>query len=255
MRARSEAVSPATRRFDNRDGARPRRRGPLGAAVRRGLRRWWPALVALIIVGTAGIWVLLGTSILGVRDVEVTGSTIVGPDQVRAAAAVELGTPLARVDTGAVAGRVRQLPSVADVDVHRSWPSTLVVAVTERVPAAVVRVGSQYLVVDASGVVFNHLAVRPAGIVLLAVAHPGPADASTVAGLQVVAALTPALRRVVKQVVADSPTDIHLDLVDGRVIVWGDASDSVRKAQAATALLGRAQHRIDVSAPDEIAVS
>jgi cell division protein FtsQ len=211
-------------------------------------------VLVLALLGTFA-WVLLGSSMLSVRRVDVTGSTLVSPDQVRAVAAVPLGTPLARVDTAAVGARVKALPSVAGVDVRRSWPSTLVIAVTERQPLAVVASGQRFVELDASGVAFASVPARPSGLPLLVVAAPGPADPATRAGLTVIAALTPPLRAVVKQVVADSPTSIQLDLTDGRLIVWGDASQSVKKAQVATALLGRASTRIDVSAPDVVAIS
>jgi cell division protein FtsQ len=185
----------------------------------------------------------------------VTGSTIAGPDQVRAVAAVSLGTPLARVDTAAVADRVKTLPSVADVDVSRSWPSTLVIAVTERRAVAAVKASAGFAVVDGSGVVFETVPAPPAGAVLLAVARPGPADPPTRAGLTVISALTPPLRRVVKQVDVASPDGIQLELIDGRVIVWGSADQSAKKAQVATLLLGRARQRLDVSAPDEVVAS
>jgi cell division protein FtsQ len=215
------------------------------------------ALVGVLVLGLVGVaaWVLLGTAALSVRRIEVTGSTVVSPDQVKIVAAVPLGTPLARVDTAAVGDRVKALPSVADVDVRRAWPSTLVIAVTERQPVAVVASGRRYLELDPTGVVFNTVPAKPAGLPLLVVRTPGPADPATRAGLTVVAALTPRLRAALKQVVADSPTSIHLDLADGRLIVWGDATQSAKKAQVATALLGRASTRIDVSAPDVVAIS
>jgi cell division protein FtsQ len=200
-------------------------------------------------------YVLLATPLLAVRDIRVVGSTIAGPDAVRAAAQVELGTPLARVDTGAVAGRVDAIPSVAHADVYRSWPSTLVVDVTERTAVAAVRSGSAYLVLDPAGVVFERVDRRPDGVALLVLATPGPGDAATVAALRVVAALTPPLRHLLKQVEAPNPTDIQLVLIDGRVVFWGDADRSDDKAQAATAVLGRATKRIDVSSPDEVAAS
>jgi cell division protein FtsQ len=199
--------------------------------------------------------VRLGTGLLAVRTVEVTGSTIAGADQVRSTAAVVLGTPLARVDTRAVADRVKALPSVADVDVRRSWPSTLVIAVTERQPVAAVKVSAGFAVLDGSGVLFETVAAPPTGAVLLAVARPGPADAATLAGLTVISALTPQLRRVVRQVDVASLDGITLELIDGRVIVWGDAEQSTKKAQVATLLLGRAHQRLDVSAPDEVVAS
>ncbi len=78
-----------------------------------------------------------------------------------------MGTPLARLDTDEVADRVRALPSVASVDVRRSWPHTLVIEVTERTPVAVVAATDGFVVLDASGVVFNQVTARPPSVVLL----------------------------------------------------------------------------------------
>jgi cell division protein FtsQ len=222
----------------------PRR--PSRAAVRRG------AFVAIgaLVLGALG-WVAFGTSLLGVREISVSGSQIAGADAVRAAAAVPDGTPLARLDTDEVADRVRALPSVAAVDIRRSWPSTLVITVTERTPAAVVVVAADgFAVIDASGVVFDQTTARPTGLVVMRLATPGPEDAATLAALRVAAALTPPLRSVLRELVADTPTGIVLELADGRVIRWGDAERSDVKATVAAALLGRAARVIDVSVPD-----
>jgi cell division protein FtsQ len=211
--------------------------------------------LVVAVLAAAGAWVLLGTSLLAVRTVEVTGSTIVSADQVRAAADVTLGTPLARIDTGAVGQRVKALAPVADVDVRRSWPSTLVIAVTERRPVAAVPVAAGFEVLDGSGVVFETVTAAPAGAVLLTVRRPGPTDPDTTAGLTVISSLTPQLRAVVRQVDVASSDGIELELIDGRVIVWGDAQRSAKKAQIATLLLGRAHERLDVSAPDQVVAS
>jgi len=211
--------------------------------------------LVVVMLAAAGAWVLLGTSLLAVRTVEVTGSTIVSADQVRATAEVTLGTPLARIDTVAVAERVKALPSVFDADVSRSWPSTLVIAVTERRPVAAVHVTGGFEVMDGSGVLFETVAAPPSGAVLLTVRSPGPTDRDTTAGLTVISSLTPQLRSVVRQVDVGSPDSIELELIDGRVIVWGDADQSAKKAQIATLLLGRAHQRLDVSAPDQVVAS
>ncbi len=117
--------------------------------------------IGAVVLGLLG-WVLYGTSVLGVREIAVSGSQIAGADVVRAAAAVPVGTPLARLDTGEVADRIRALPSVGEVDVSRSWPHTLVITVTERTPVAAVARPDGFVVLDASGVVFNLVPVRPA---------------------------------------------------------------------------------------------
>jgi cell division protein FtsQ len=205
--------------------------------------------VIVLLLG-AGAWVGFGTSVLGVREVVVTGSRIASPDEVRAAAAVAPGTSLLRLDTAAVAARVHALPSVADVDVRRSLPHTLRIDVTERAVAAVVPESGGFAVVSADGVVFQHLHAAPPGAAVVRVDAPGPNDPATLAALRVLSALTARLRTVLAEVVAPSATQITLTLTDGRSVVWGDASDSALKAEVATALLGQPGRTIDVTVPD-----
>jgi cell division protein FtsQ len=212
-------------------------------------KRWLVGAVALALVG-ALVWLVYGTSTLGLSDIEVSGSAIAGPDQVRAVVAIAPGTPLARVDTADAAARVRTLPSVADVAVSRSWPHTLVIEVTERTPVGVVAIPSGFTVLDAGGVVFNEVPVRPEGAVLFRLTAPGPADPATRSALRVLAALTPQLRAVLVEVVAESPTRIRLHLTEDRLVMWGDAERGDTKATVATALLGTGANTIDVTVPD-----
>jgi cell division protein FtsQ len=237
------------------------RRDAVPSTLRRGYRRLRPVVrriparavvlgaVTVVLLG-ALTWVVYGTSVLGVRQVEVIGTSIVDADAVRSVAAVTLGTPLARVDTGAVAGRVGQLAAVAAVDVSRSWPGTLVIDVTERMPAATVAMADGFVVLDAGGVVFQTVPKQPAGLVLLKVTTPGPADPATRAGLAVLAALTPTLRAQVVAVSVPSTTGIRLELAAGRTVIWGSAEQNDVKAQVATVLLARPGKTIDVSAPE-----
>jgi cell division protein FtsQ len=241
VRARPEAVPTSLRRVYRRV-PRP-----------RSTRPWWYAAAALAVVAALA-WVVFGTSTLGVRTVAVSGTRIASADEVRAAAAVAPGTPLARVDTDAVARQVGDLAPVDTVAVSRGWPNTLVIEVTERTPVATVAVADGYAVIDREGVVFQVLRRRP-DLPLVRLAHPGPADASTRAALRVLGALTPELRDRLDSVVADAPTRISLRLRGDRIIVWGDAEQNETKALVATSLLDRPGKTIDVSAPDVVTVS
>jgi cell division protein FtsQ len=240
VRARREAVPASVRRMHQRGVRRP---------TLRSLRPvLWGALAAAVLGLLA--WLVYGTTVLGVRAVEVNGSVLAGPDQVRAVAAVTDGTPLARVDTDQVAARVRTLPSVGSVEVSRSWPHTLVIEVVERTAVGAVATEGGFAVLDATGVVFNRVPEPPAGVALLRLAAPGPDDPATTAALRVLAALTPALRDGLAELDAPSPTRIRLQLADGRVVVWGDAERSPDKATVATALLDTDATTIDVSVPE-----
>jgi cell division protein FtsQ len=235
-------VLPAGPRLQER--ARAERRARRLAVLRRG--GWVLAALAPFAL-TA--WVLLGSSWLVVDKVVVTGESRVSSDQVLAAAGVRLGTPLARVDTGAVASRVRALGPVASVTVSRAWPHTLRVTVVEREPLAAVRHGTAWTLYDGTGTELGTAPAVPKGLVQLAVTHPGPGDASTAAALSVLRSLPTSLRAQVAVVRAPSPEQVGLVLRDGRTVVWGGASDARAKATALLALLRLKGHVYDVSSP------
>ncbi|HEX6497589.1 MAG TPA: FtsQ-type POTRA domain-containing protein [Micromonosporaceae bacterium] len=244
VRARTDAVPASVRRFNQR----ARRRRIRAAAP-------WLSAAVVVAIGAVAGWLVLNTSLLGVDRITVEGAHLVSADQVRQAAAVPLGTPLARVDADAVRRRlVAALPPVRSAHVRRGWPSTLVVQVIERTPVAVVPHGRGFLLVDADGVGYLAVPSRPGGLPLVRVAHPAPDDATTRAALTVLGALTPKLRDGLGALVADAPTRIRLEMADGRVVVWGDATENAAKARVATSLLARPGTTIDVSAPDVVTV-
>lgn len=245
---RPRRVVPAAALLEARAKAdRKARRGRVLHRISSGLA----VLLPLVALG----WVLMASTWLGIDRVEVTGAHRLQPAQVVEAVAVEPGTPLARVDTGAVEARVAQLAAVAEVAVRRTWPGTLTVEVTERTPAAGVVLGQgKVSLVDADGVVFATERALPERLVRLQVNHPGPDDPSTVAALQVHAALPAELRERVRILRAASPAAVVLLLSDGRQVVWGRPGETEVKAAAALALLSKPGSVYDVSAGDVVVV-
>ena len=243
VRARPEAVPASVRRFNQR--AKQRRW--------RAVRPWVVGAAGLGLVGLLG-WVVYATPLLGVRHVTVRGSTLLTPDQVRAAAAISDGTPLASLDLAAVRRRVAALPPVRAARVDRDWPSTIVISVTERVAvAAVSRADGRFDLIDDAGVAFRTVPDRSA-LPVLQLAAPRPGDPTTEAALGVLAALTPQLRGALMTLSADSPAHIRLQLRGDRQVIWGDGTDNAAKAQAATRLLGYPGKVIDVSAPQFVTI-
>ncbi|MGH3656404.1 MAG: cell division protein FtsQ/DivIB [Micromonosporaceae bacterium] len=210
------------------------------------------AVLAVIAVLGAGSWVLYATSLFAVTEVRVAGTAVLDPSQVRDAAEVADGTPLARLDTGSIEARVAHLAPVASVSVVRDWPDAVVIRVTERTPVAVVKSSGGFIVLDGTGVPFDRVPQRPLELPLMELADPGPKDVTTRDALRVLKSLTPELRRVLVTLAAPSPTRIALRLTKGRSVVWGDAEQSEKKARVATVLLQRPVRIIDVSAPDVV---
>lgn len=239
VRRRPAPVVPA----GPRRAARPR-------AERRSrrLRRLGQGLLLLVPLALVG-WVLLASSWLAVDRIALSGLGRLSEQQVQAAVDVAPGTPLARVDTGDVADAVRELPAVASVEVERSWPGTLRVAVRERTVAAGVQRDGAVVLVDADGVGFATEPSLPPGVLRLEVEDPRPGDPTTRAALAVTGALPDELRRRVLAVSADEPDRVVLRLDGEQEVVWGAPGGTATKAAAALALLRTPGGVVDVSTP------
>ncbi|WP_344073396.1 cell division protein FtsQ/DivIB, partial [Prauserella alba] len=229
-------------------GPAPEQAGAGFVSRARALRRRWIAVLSVLtVLGLA--YVLLFTSLLGVRSVEVTGNRDVGADRVREVAEVPERRAMLRVDTDAIADRVAGIPGVATVDVSRSWPSTIEIAVTERTPAGVYDTGSTLYLVDTGGVVYKEISERPQGLPEFKMSEVGADKAATRAVIAVRRALPEQLRDKVTQWRADSPGSVEFTLRSGKTVRWGDASDSDRKAKVLGALMTRQGKVYDVSSP------
>jgi cell division protein FtsQ len=207
-------------------------------ARRRRLLSLRPILIGLALLGLVALggWVVFGSTLLAVRTVTVTGQSRLSVGDIENSALVPMNKPLALVDTAAIRQRVAALPPVRSVTVERHWPSSIRIAVVERTPAAVVqRPGKPLALIDDTGVVFDDVTTAPTGMAVLSLATPGPADPATKAALDVVTALPAKVRATVTLVSAPTPASVTLTLAQGVTVIWGDASNSARKAQALTA--------------------
>ncbi|MFD6795455.1 MULTISPECIES: cell division protein FtsQ/DivIB [Prauserella salsuginis group] len=254
-RAAQRRGRPASGQRDRAAPGRTAAQAATGFVSRaRALRRRWIAVLSVLtVLGLA--YVLLFTSLLGVRSVEVTGNRDVAADRVRQVAEVPERRAMLRVDTDAIAERVAEIPGVATVDVSRSWPSTIEIAVTERAPAGVYDTGSTLYLVDTGGVVYKEISKRPQGLPEFKMSEVGVGNAETRAVIAVRKALPKQLRDKVTQWRADSPGSVEFTLRSGKSVRWGDASDSESKAKVLGALMTRPGKVYDVSSPELPTVS
>ncbi|TDC69105.1 FtsQ-type POTRA domain-containing protein [Actinomadura sp. GC306] len=209
----------------------------------------------LVVAALAAVtWVLLGSRLLVVRHVEVTGAELAAPERVVAAAGISLGRPMARLATGEIAERVERLREVESAEIERHWPGTVRIAVRERVPVAAFERGGRHHSIDRHGVVVADGEARPSGLPTLAVATPGPSDRTTLAALAVLSGLPERIGKNVREVGATGPEAVTLRMASGQTVVWGAAERAGEKIRLLDALwrtaAGRAVHTADVSAPE-----
>ncbi|MDQ1510865.1 MAG: cell division protein FtsQ [Actinomycetota bacterium] len=221
-----------------------------------GLRRLRITLVvASAIIAIGLVFLTIHSPLLDLDHVRVTGARRESTSDVQAAARLHLGDPLLFVDTGAVARRVEKLPWVERAVVHREFPGTLTISITDYVPTAYVR--------------------RPDGLVVLiapngravAVAHTTPAVAVEIRGERVAPTVgsllsPPAAADVMRYLpgrlqalvgAIDVGATFALDLRSGGQVRLGTLDDLRAKGVAALGVLdhlaGQGFAYIDVSAP------
>jgi cell division protein FtsQ len=224
-------------------------------ARRQWARRWlaWRglvvALVVLALLAGAG-WVVFFSHVLTVEGVDVEGVDVLRPQEVRQVAAVPTGQPLARVSLDAIEARVESLAPVKAVDVSRSWPNRVRIAVLEREAVAVVERDGVVRGLDEEGVLFREFPSVPEALPVVRISAATRTEALAEAA-QVVDALPASLASRVDHLEVSTVDSISLRLGDGRTIFWGSAADSARKAAVLKLLLEQEASVYDVSVPGQ----
>jgi cell division protein FtsQ len=242
------------------DGPAPGRAVPAGRVRRsKGPRRRWHVVVAVLaVVGLIGgaAWAVLGSRLLAVRSVMVTGTHLVSEAEVLKVAGIRLGTPLIRVNTSQIAGRVVTIRQVQSVQVTRSWPDRVLIAIRERTPAlAVSAPGGGFDLVDPDGVTVLWAARRPARLPLYVTTEAVGSllgDPDVAAAAAVAAELPAQLRHSLASITAPNPDQVTLNLSNGITILWGSASDASAKAKELDLLMRTHARYYDVSAPGTV---
>jgi cell division protein FtsQ len=219
----------------------------------RRLRPWGLVAVALAVISFGVVW---ATPMFALEDVRVSGTSVLDPAEVAAAADEYRGQSVLRVDLEAIAAEVASLPAVKSVDVSRSWPTGVRIEVTERDPYIAVPSGEEtFLMVDSEGVVFDEVAEIPESIWNVQLDTPGPGDPATEETVAALQSLPSDLADKVERVETPSAAAVTLYLEDGRTVAWGDGSQSEEKTRVALRLLESGYEHVDVSAPDAPSVS
>ncbi len=129
--------------------------------VRRQWRRRWHLwrwigagfLAVGLVVGA--VWAVFFSTLLSVSSVQIEGVGLLTPSEVRNAAQVPMGEPLATVDLAAIDARVTALAPVRSATVTRLWPDQVLIEIQEREVIATVELGGQIRGMDASGILFR----------------------------------------------------------------------------------------------------
>ncbi len=240
----STTLAPATAETD---GGQPRLWGRLS-----GRTKLIAAVGALIALIAGLVWVVVFSPVFGVRSVHVHGLRTLSQSEVVAAADVQHGTPLVRFDSTAIERRLGALPEVAKAEVTTSWPDSVEITITERVPVAYMQRGSGFALIDSTGKAYLNRTKAPTNLPLLVLPTDDATDASSTyrAAASVATALPANIRTKVNSVQALSSGSVTLLMDDQRVVAWGSADRDADKARVLAVLLTQPNMQIDVTNPD-----
>lgn len=182
--------------------------------------------------------VALYSPVLGVKTVVFEGNKLVSEDTLGLALAPIISRPLPQVTAEDVSALLAPVVQIKSSRIEARPPSTLVVHVVERVPVALLQNGETYSLVDQDGVELG--TTKDAAAAALPLIDGGNAAIGKdtfQAMTSVLATLPKSILTQLANATAKSPDAVELRLVDGRSVVWGNASDMELKATVLESLL------------------
>jgi cell division protein FtsQ len=234
----------------------PRLRDRWVAARRaEGRRRLRIVLIAVgVVVALVVAWAVIASPFLDVDHIEVKGATQTSIADIERASGIGRGDPMVWIDTGEAVSGIEALPWVQAAHVHREWPGTVTISVTEREAVAWVDAGGATLV-DRTGRVLAHVAAPPTDLPQIADMKTVPPVGVTISpavGARVAGRLE-GLARSGTRTIALTKDGVVLELVRGPEIRLGEPTEVMTKVRSALAVLtalGDAQvSYIDASVP------
>jgi len=213
------------------------------------------AIATILILFGASSYLLGWSSLLTVKQIEINGApTLISEKTIAKSLNLSLGDKLARVDSRALANRLKANDWIESADISRNWINgKVVIDLQPRTPVALYTApGKPQVALDASGASFQLMGQVPAGL-------PKVSSSSVASGLIAIEVFTEMPKEFsegIERLTAVSPTNI---LIDGKFsdrtmqIVWGDGEDLSLKIKVITALLELPENKsirlIDVTAP------
>lgn len=252
-REAARAARAAKRARVRRERAEVRR---FTAARRRQLRTALVTAGALA-VALAVLVGLVWSPLMSVREVRVEGTERLGAAVVQQALADSMGQPIATVTEEGVAERLQSIPQIESFRVDIVPPSTVIVRIVEREPAAIVPAEGGEAVIDAAGVVLGGVDESTSALPRLEGVEVGTEEFEAVASVLV--SVPRSVLEATATIAAATPSDIQLSLHSGQTVLWGGADESQLKADVLAALLETQDPALavvlDVSAPETPVVS
>jgi cell division protein FtsQ len=207
-------------------------------AFKRRRRTIWITAVAVLAAMAAVVAVVMYTPVFALTTITVDGTKMLTPAAVQSALEPLQNKPLTQISQDQVWKLLEPLPQARSVSIEARPPHTLLVHLVERVPVALLKSDSSYLLVDPDGVRLGSTADPskvPLPLIDGGTAAIGKSNFKAITA--VLAVLPPEVLGKLLKAGADSPDAVQLTLDDGKKVIWGNSSEQALKAKVLQALL------------------
>ena len=220
-------------------------------------RRLIAAAIGVVVLWAGYMLWFRNLSLFAIDEVTVTGATTNEPAIKRAIEQVAGDMTTLHLDDGKLRSTVAHFPTVASVGATTSFPHSLHVTVTERLPVAFIKVGPHRTAVSADGYLLLGASFDPKQLPRIegTTAQGARLQGDGAAQAAILGATPPELReRVTGSSWDDAQGGVVVGLDGGPDLRFGDGSRARDKWTAAVAVLSSSEHGspsyLDVSVPD-----
>ncbi|MBR5951171.1 MAG: FtsQ-type POTRA domain-containing protein [Actinomycetaceae bacterium] len=215
-------------------------------------------MIGVLVAGlcAAGVYVALFSQVfsLSLNAVKISApeGTPIGEGDIREALRSYEGLSLVRLSADDIARRIEEeVPGTEDVKVRRVWAHGLSVSYSLVEPHACLVVGETCKPLDDNGRLIPEALAADVSSLLHIVYSGKTTDVASVMepAQSVLNTLADDVRANTARLEIDVTGNIRLILNDGRVVIWGKATDNQTKSSVLTPLLSQPATTYDVSAP------
>lgn len=240
-----------------------RRAGDIRAEQRAKRQRWQylryiariAIVIAVILLVIFGSIFIYRSDLFHVNNVQVNGSAHLTSQEITSIAAVSDDSTLLRLDSKGIKERLEDNAWVQNAAIHRVFPDTIVIDITEREPGAVVKINDRSnWVISTDGAWLSAATTddweNAMKIIDVSPSMPAPisgamcADGGINNALDILNSISDDLRSRIVSISAESSIKTSLNLVDGVTVAFGDSSDIEVKEAVINSLLNEYEGRI-----------
>ncbi len=119
------------------------------------IKRFFKACMRILLLAACLFLLKQGHALFTVTEIKVVGSTFTERDVILEMSGINKGSSIFLLQEKKVVQRLLAEPAILSVDIRKSYPSTVVIRLNERIPSAYILVDGDFWIVDEEGIIYG----------------------------------------------------------------------------------------------------